>query len=312
MLVEGDQYAAPRYKVQSRCTDMATKKSTLTETRRKATAIERADDMDRLKSMVERAIAAEAREPKFVFDLDKFLRWVRSYGYTVSGPELQYWKGVAEGRNRPRSHIERRDRVNPHRGNKLGEGSLPGLSTISQEEARSRLLAAFQTFSSGKDTPQSKSILQVLKALNSLRYRPDTGQKVEEDDGSRVPLPAKRPTGGGAIEDKEPPAPVTLPETPPKFWVSPKPGRPPASEAGRLIAFLDDVYAQFLPLHRDSLRPYILEHDPKLYKAIQNFERSHTLPTHLTMTTQNERVLTTSQQRRAEPLNQPGACRCGP
>lgn len=82
-----------------------------------------------------------------------------------------------------------------------------------------------------------------------------------------------------------------LPDAPPRMWPGRTRGRPFAESGNPLIQFLEEVYGPYLPAQKDHLRNYIRKHDPKLYDAIHSYEKKAPLPTHLQMTTVNDRHL---------------------
>jgi hypothetical protein len=95
----------------------------------------------------------------------------------------------------------------------------------------------------------------------------------------------------GHIDGQKPSVRASLPETPPTLWVPRKSGRPPASEKGRLIAFLKDVYGPYMDTHRGQLRSYIFHNDRPLYDAITTYERREALPPEVAIPDRNDRYI---------------------
>lgn len=97
--------------------------------------------------------------------------------------------------------------------------------------------------------------------------------------------------------------PVGLPQSPDKYWVKRKPGRPPASEADRLVSFLMEVYGRHMHTHTNELRSYIFHKDRALYDAINEFERQRPLPDDILIPDRNDRSLARKHAQEAIDLD---------
>ena len=83
---------------------------------------------------------------------------------------------------------------------------------------------------------------------------------------------------------------VALPKAPAKLWPGRPPGRPKGGEEDKLIAHIREVYGHLIAQHRDEIRSYIFEKDRRLWRAIDTFEKSRSLPDDIAMPTRAEIV----------------------
>lgn len=128
---------------------------------------------------------------------------------------------------------------------------------------------------------------KVARILEKL----ESSEKFEKTRSAALKSTIEPPTSEGYIEDFDRSASIGLPENPSRLWQPRKPGRPPASENGRLTSFIKEVYGPFMAEHRDELRSYIYNHDRPLYDAIITYERREPLPADIAIPDRNDRQL---------------------
>lgn len=62
-----------------------------------------------------------------------------------------------------------------------------------------------------------------------------------------------------------------LPDVPKKFWTGDYRGKAKSVVTESLISFLEDVYGDYMPQHRNEMRTYLRKHDPGFLAFLKNF-----------------------------------------
>lgn len=177
----------------------------------------------------------------------------------------------------------------------VGTRKVFPLEDLTPERAQSFDLPRLLRHRTRWSIPGARAHLLVYRAR-------DLGSKEIEVEGQeRVRSKQEHPASEGFIHDTEAPSKLSskfgsqtkagLPETPSRLWPGRSRGRPSPQSNELLLAFLRETYGDLMPAHRDELRSYIHRKDPKLYRAIADYERNNSLPDDLRMPTQNDLVM---------------------
>lgn len=152
-----------------------------------------------------------------------------------------------------------------------------------------------RTSSLVRDVDESDRVLTVASVMPTGRRRDTMLREFLAELANDNAVSAGTSTSEGHIESRKTKANrdtsgQSLPGRPPALWPGRKAGRPPANEGDLVVEFLRDTYGPYLPAHKDVLRDFIYEHDRTLYRAIQRYEETKTLPADVAITTRTVRV----------------------